>query len=136
MSEAAGELAGITVLVADDSETIRYATQSLLERKGARVLTAVDGFEALAAIADGRPDLVFADVMMPRIDGYQLCALVKANAVFRSIPVVMLSAREGAFEAARSRMAGSEEHLGKPFTEDELAAVVARHVSPRSAAAH
>ncbi|MGH8226104.1 MAG: response regulator [Gammaproteobacteria bacterium] len=99
----------------------------LLERAGATVITAADGFEALSVIAGNRPDVVFVDVMMPRLDGYQTCALVKGNPAFRATPVVMLSSRDGLFDIAKGRVVGSEEYITKPFTRDELIAAVKRH---------
>lgn len=119
---------GIKVVVVDDSKTIRRTAETLLGREGATVATACDGFEALSVIADNRPDLVFVDVMMPRLDGYQTCALVKNNAQYRDLPIVMLSSKDGLFDIAKGRVVGSEEYVTKPFTRDDLLAAVKRCV--------
>ena len=108
------------MLVIDDSKTIRRTAETLLAKEGCEVFTAVDGFDALAKIADHQPDIVFVDIMMPRLDGYQTCSLIKHNKVFRSIPVIMLSSKDGLFDRARGRIVGSEHYLTKPFTTDEL----------------
>jgi twitching motility two-component system response regulator PilG len=100
----------------------------LLKKAGCEVLTATDGFEALAMIADNRPDVIFVDIMMPRLDGYQTCALIKHNEVFKSIPVIMLSSKDGLFDRARGRIVGSEQYLTKPFTKDELLGAIRRYV--------
>lgn len=118
----------IKVVVVDDSKTIRHTAEMLLSREGANVATASDGFEALSVIADHRPDLVFVDVMMPRLDGYQTCALVKNNPDFRDLPIVMLSSKDGLFDIAKGRVVGSEEYITKPFTRDDLIAAVERCV--------
>ena len=94
--------------------------ETLLSREGCDVYTAVDGFDALSKIADHHPDIIFVDIMMPRLDGYQTCALIKHNKVFRSTPVIMLSSKDGLFDRARGRIVGSEQYLTKPFTKDEL----------------
>lgn len=124
----APDLDGLKVLVIDDSRTIRRSAETLLSREGCVVITAVDGFEALSKIADHRPDIIFIDVMMPRLDGYQTCALVKNNPQFLEIPVVMLSSKDGLFDRARGRIAGAEEYLTKPFTRDELLGAIRQHV--------
>lgn len=124
----APDLDGLKVLVIDDSRTIRRSAETLLSREGCTVITAVDGFEALSKIADHRPDIIFIDVMMPRLDGYQTCALVKNNPQFLEIPVVMLSSKDGLFDRARGRIAGAEEYLTKPFTRDELLGAIRQHV--------
>jgi twitching motility two-component system response regulator PilG len=111
---------GLKVLVIDDSKTIRRTAESLLSREGCEVYTAVDGFDALSKIADHHPDIIFVDIMMPRLDGYQTCALIKHNKVFRATPVIMLSSKDGLFDRARGRIVGSEQYLTKPFTKDEL----------------
>lgn len=113
-------LAGLKVMVIDDSKTIRRTAESLLKKAGCDVLTATDGFEALSMIADQRPDVIFVDIMMPRLDGYQTCALIKNNPQFRATPVIMLSSKDGLFDRARGRIVGSEQYLTKPFTKDEL----------------
>jgi twitching motility two-component system response regulator PilG len=116
------------VRVIDDSQTIRRTAETLLSREGYTVVTAQDGFEALAMIADHRPDIVFIDIMMPRLDGYQACALIKGNPKFRSTPVIMLSSKDGLFDRARGRIVGSDEYLTKPFTRDDLLGAVRAHV--------
>ena len=108
------------VLVVDDSNTIRRSAEIFLKQGGHEVLLAEDGFDALAKINDYQPDLVFCDILMPRLDGYQTCAIIKRNPRFASIPVVMLSSKDGVFDKARGRMVGSEEYLTKPFTKDQL----------------
>ena len=116
----------IKVMVVDDSRTIRSTAEALLGKEGFTVLTAEDGFDALAKIAEDRPDVVFVDIMMPRLDGYQTCTLIKSNPDYREIPVVLLSSRDGVFDRARGKLAGSEHYLGKPFSRDELVEVVRR----------
>ena len=121
-------LDGLKVLVIDDSKTIRRTAETLLKKEGCEVVTAVDGFEALAMIADHKPDIIFVDIMMPRLDGYQTCALIKHNAMFKQTPVIMLSSKDGLFERARGRIVGSEQYLTKPFTKDELLGAIQNHV--------
>jgi twitching motility two-component system response regulator PilG len=121
-------LAGVKVMVIDDSKTIRRTAESLLKKAGCEVITATDGFEALAMVADLHPDVIFVDIMMPRLDGYQTCALIKHNDVYKNIPVIMLSSKDGLFDRARGRIVGSEEYLTKPFTKDELLDAIKRHV--------
>ncbi len=111
---------GLKVMVIDDSKTIRRTAETLLEKAGCQVITAVDGFDALAKIADTNPDVIFVDIMMPRLDGYQTCALIKNNADFANKPVIMLSSKDGLFDKARGRIVGSDEYLTKPFSKDEL----------------
>jgi twitching motility two-component system response regulator PilG len=113
-------LPAIKVLVVDDSNTIRRSAEIFLKQGGYEVLLAEDGFDALAKINDYQPDLVFCDILMPRLDGYQTCAIIKRNARFSSIPVIMLSSKDGVFDKARGRMVGSQEYLTKPFTKDQL----------------
>jgi twitching motility two-component system response regulator PilG len=108
------------VLVVDDSNTIRRSAEIFLKQGGHEVMLAEDGFDALAKINDYQPDIVFCDILMPRLDGYQTCAIIKRNARFSGIPVVMLSSKDGVFDKARGRMVGSEEYLTKPFTKDQL----------------
>ena len=129
MSSDSNELAGVKVMVIDDSKTIRRTAESLLKREGCEVSTAVDGFEALAMIADLHPDVIFVDIMMPRLDGYQTCALIKHNRDYKNIPVIMLSSKDGLFDRARGRIVGSEQYLTKPFTKDELLGAIRRHTS-------
>ena len=123
-----GYLRGLKVLVIDDSKTIRRTAETLLSKEGCEVLTAVDGFEALSKIADHKPDIIFVDIMMPRLDGYQTCALIKHNHTFRHTPVIMLSSKDGLFDRARGRIVGSEQYLTKPFTKDELVDAIQHHV--------
>lgn len=114
------ESSALKVLVVDDSNTIRRSAEIFLKQGGHDVLLADDGFDALAKINDFQPDLVFCDILMPRLDGYQTCAIIKRNARFAGIPVVMLSSKDGVFDKARGRMVGSQEYLTKPFTKDQL----------------
>jgi len=118
---------GLRVMVIDDSKTIRRTAETLLKKEGYEVVTAVDGFEALAKIADMLPDIIFVDIMMPRLDGYQTCALIKNNPNFKETPVIMLSSKDGLFDKARGRICGSDQYLTKPFTRDELLAAIRRH---------
>jgi twitching motility two-component system response regulator PilG len=118
---------GYRVMVIDDSKTIRRTAETLLRKEGFAVLTAVDGFEALGKIADYQPDLIFLDIMMPRLDGYQTCALIKHHRVFRKTPVVMLSSRDGLFDRARGRVVGSDHYITKPFTKEDLLTVIAQY---------
>ena len=116
--------ASVTVLLVDNNKSIRTSARGFLESEGYMVVTAVDGFEALAKVVENRPSIVFVDIMMPRLDGYQTCALIKNNADFRDIPVIMLSSREGQFDSARAKVVGSDAHLSKPFTAQSLADAV------------
>jgi twitching motility two-component system response regulator PilG len=122
------ELQGLKILVVDDSKTIRRTAETLLVKQGCEVFTAVDGFDALAKIADHRPDIIFVDIMMPRLDGYQTCSLIKHNKLFKDTPVIMLSSKDGLFDRARGRLVGSEQYLTKPFTKDELLGAITSHV--------
>ena len=131
MNDTSSHLKGLMVLVIDDSKTIRKTAETLLAKEGCEVYTAVDGFDALAKVADYTPDIVFVDIMMPRLDGYQTCSLIKHNKVFKSIPVIMLSSKDGLFDRARGRIVGSEYYLTKPFTKDELLSAIETHVSAR-----
>ena len=119
---------GMRVMVIDDSKTIRRTAETLLKKVGCAVVTADDGFEALAKIADQRPQIIFVDIMMPRLDGYQTCALIKNNQLFKGTPVIMLSSKDGLFDKARGRIVGAEEYLTKPFTKEELLGAIRRHV--------
>jgi len=126
-NEASGALdtaAKLKVMVVDDSKTIRKTAETLLTKAGYQVFTAVDGFAALAEIVDHQPDIIFLDIMMPRLDGYQTCALIKNNDNFKNTPVVMLSSKDGLFDRARGRIAGSDQYLTKPFTKEELLGIV------------
>ena len=111
---------GLKVLVIDDSNTIRRSAEIFLKQGGHEVLLAEDGFDALAKVNDYQPHLIFCDILMPRLDGYQTCAIIKRNARFANVPVVMLSSKDGVFDKARGRMVGSQEYLTKPFTKDQL----------------
>lgn len=111
---------GIKIIIIDDSKTIRRTAESLLKKAGCVVITAIDGFEALAKVAEHKPDIIFVDIMMPRLDGYQTCTLIKNNPVFKKIPIVMLSSKDGLFERARGRIVGAEHYMTKPFTREEL----------------
>ncbi len=122
-------LSGIKVMVIDDSNTIRKTAEIFLLQAGAQVVLAEDGFDALAKINDHLPNVVFCDILMPRLDGYQTCALIKKNAKFASTPVIMLSSKDGLFDRARGRMVGSDEYLTKPFTKDSLIKTVAEHAA-------
>ena len=124
---------GIKVMVIDDSKTIRRTAETLLKREGYEVVTATDGYESLSKIADERPDIIFIDIMMPRLDGYQTCALIKNNREFRNTPVIMLSSKDGLFDKARGRIVGSEQYLTKPFTKDDLLGAIRRYVGEASA---
>ena len=126
-----GNLAGLKVMVIDDSKTIRRTAETLLKKEGCDVVTAIDGFEALAKISDQQPNIIFVDIMMPRLDGYQTCALIKNNQMFKSTPVIMLSSKDGLFDKARGRIVGSEQYLTKPFTREELLGAIRRHVGVR-----
>ncbi|HQV08793.1 MAG: response regulator [Thauera sp.] len=129
------DIAGLKVMVIDDSNTIRRSAEIFLTQAGCHVLLAEDGFDALAKITDHLPDVIFVDIMMPRLDGYQTCALIKKNPRLSSTPVIMLSSRDGLFDRARGRMVGSDEYLTKPFTKDSLLKTVASHTAARPAAA-
>jgi twitching motility two-component system response regulator PilG len=119
--------AAIKVLVIDDSNTIRRSAEIFLKQGGYQVLLAEDGFDALSKVNDHDPDLIFCDILMPRLDGYQTCAIIKRNAKFAAVPVIMLSSKDGLFDKARGRMVGSEDYLTKPFTKDQLLQAVEQH---------
>lgn len=128
MSDAApGEARATKVLVIDDSNTIRRSAEIFLKQGGYEVVLAEDGFDALAKVSDHLPDLIFCDILMPRLDGYQTCAIIKRNANFANVPVIMLSSKDGLFDKARGRMVGSEDYLTKPFTKDQLLQAVEQH---------
>ena len=111
---------GLKVLVIDDSNTIRRSAEIFLKQGGHDVLLAEDGFDALSKVNDYEPNLIFCDILMPRLDGYQTCAIIKRNERFSGVPIVMLSSKDGVFDKARGRMVGSQDHLTKPFTKDQL----------------
>src|SRR5210317_2182614 len=119
----------LRVLVVDDSATIRRSAETMLSNKGCEVITAENGFEALSKITRHHPDLIFVDIMMPRLDGYQTCAIIKNNAQYRATPVVMLTSKDGLFDQARGRVVGSDLYLTKTFTKEELLAAVAQHAA-------
>ncbi len=114
-------------MVIDDSKTIRRTAETLLKKEGCEVITANDGFEALSKITDHNPDIIFVDIMMPRLDGYQTCSLIKHNQKFKDTPVIMLSSKDGLFDRARGRIVGSEQYLTKPFTKEELLGAIEQH---------
>ncbi|MEH6357773.1 MAG: twitching motility response regulator PilG [Pseudomonadales bacterium] len=122
------EFSGLTVMVVDDSKTIRKTADTLLKKAGCNVITAEDGFDALSKIVDHKPDIVFVDIMMPRLDGYQACALIKNNKEFKSTPVIMLSSKDGLFDKAKGRIVGSDQYLTKPFSKEELLGAIRDHV--------
>ena len=121
-------LDGVKVMVIDDSKTIRRTAETLLKKAGCVVVTAIDGFEALAKITDQNPDVIFIDIMMPRLDGYQTCALIKKNKNYKNTPVILLTSKDGLFDRARSRIVGSDRYLTKPFTKDELLSAIKEHL--------
>ena len=114
------QLSAIKVMVIDDSNTIRRSAEIFLKNSGCSVILAEDGFDALAKISNEHPDIIFVDIMMPRLDGYQTCSLIKRNARYKSTPVIMLSSKDGLFDRARGRMVGSDQYLTKPFTQETL----------------
>jgi len=116
------------IMVIDDSNTIRMTAETILKKEGFEVYTATNGFEAMSVITDTRPDIIFVDIMMPRLDGYQTCKLIKNNSHFRNTPVIMLSSKDSLFDRARGRVAGSEQHINKPFTKSELLEAISRFV--------
>jgi len=124
---AATALPAVRVLVIDDSNTIRRSAEIFLRQGGHEVVLAEDGFDALAKVNDHTPDLIFCDILMPRLDGYQTCAIIKRNLKFAGVPIIMLSSKDGLFDKARGRMVGSEDYLTKPFTKDQLLQAVQQH---------
>ena len=119
----------VRILVVDDSSTIRRSAESMLKTEGYDVVTAENGFEALSMVARHNPDLIFVDIMMPRLDGYQTCQLIKNNTTYRDTPVIMLSSKDGLFDRARGRIVGSEQYLTKPFTKDELLGAISNQIN-------
>src|SRR5690606_20219950 len=119
----------LKIMVIDDSKTIRRTAETLLQREGYEVITAVDGFEALSKIAEANPDIVFVDIMMPRLDGYQTCALIKNSQNYQNIPVIMLSSKDGLFDQAKFCVVGYDEYLTKPFSKDELLNAIRNYIS-------
>ncbi len=130
----AASLPALKVLVVDDSLTVRKSAERFLKQGGCEVLLAEDGFDALGKVSEFAPDLVFCDILMPRLDGYQTCAIVKRNPRFSEVPVVMLSSKDGVFDIARGRMVGSVDHLTKPFTQEQLLQAVQTHAKQPMAA--
>ncbi len=133
-SRTAGQTAqsinlNVKVMVIDDSKTIRRSAETLLKKVGCEVVTAIDGFEALAKITEHKPDIIFVDIMMPRLDGYQTCALIKNNQTFKATPVIMLSSKDSIFDRARGRIVGSEKYLTKPFSKEDLINAIKTHVN-------
>ncbi len=124
---AQADIAGTKVMVIDDSNTIRRSAELFLKAAGCEVILAEDGFDALGKIADQHPQVIFVDIMMPRLDGYQTCTLIKRNDRFNATPVIMLSSKDGLFDRARGRMAGSDQYLTKPFTQDSLVKAVSTY---------
>lgn len=122
------DLAGLKVMVIDDSNTIRRSAEMFLKPSGCEMILAQDGFDALSKIVDYQPNVIFVDIMMPRLDGYQTCSLIKRNPRYQSTPVIMLSSKDGLFDRARGRMVGSDQYLTKPFTQDTLMQAICKHV--------
>lgn len=120
MSNEQNEFSGLKVMIIDDSKTIRRTAETLLKKAGCEVLNAENGFEALPIISANHPDIIFVDIMMPRLDGYQTCALIKNNPRFQATPVIMLSSKDGLFDRAKGRVVGAEQYITKPFTRDDL----------------
>ncbi len=129
------DLTGVKVMVIDDSNTIRRSAEIFLTQSKCEIILAADGFDAMAKIIDSHPDVIFVDIMMPRLDGYQTCTLIKRNSHFQSTPVIMLSSKDGLFDRARGRMVGSDEYLTKPFTKESLLKVVQKYALKRKATA-
>lgn len=119
----------LKVMIIDDSKTIRRTAETLLQSEGCQVITALDGFDALAKIAQANPDIIFVDVMMPRLDGYQTCAIIKNNPQYQHIPVIMLSSKDGLFDQAKGKIVGSDQYLTKPFSKEELFDAISTHVA-------
>jgi len=128
-TEATATAKKLRILVVDDSATIRRSAETMLANDGCEVITAENGFEALSKVTRHHPDLIFVDIMMPRLDGYQTCAIIKNNAEFRTTPIVMLTSKDGLFDMARGRVVGSDQYLTKPFTREELLGAVKQHTA-------
>lgn len=128
VSENLTEFSGLKVMIIDDSKTIRRSAESLLQKAGCEVIVADNGFEALPLISSQRPDIMFIDIMMPRLDGYQTCALVKNNPKYCDIPIIMLSSKDGLFDRAKGRVVGAEQYLTKPFTREDLLGAIRTHL--------
>lgn len=121
------EFAGLKVMIIDDSKTIRRTAEALLQKEGCEVITAVDGIDALSKIVEHNPDIIFVDIMMPRLDGYQTCSMIKNHPEYSAKPVIMLSSKDGLFDKARGRIVGSNEYLTKPFSKEDLFATINRY---------
>ena len=128
-SESVSDAKKLCILVVDDSATIRRSADTMLSNNGCEVITAENGFEALSKVTHHHPDLIFVDIMMPRLDGYQTCAIIKNNADFHDTPVIMLTSKDGLFDMARGRVVGSDQYLTKPFTREELLGAVKQHTT-------
>ncbi len=125
-------LLGVKVVLIDDSNTIRRSGEIFLSQAGCRVVLAEDGFDGLSKVVDTQPDIIFVDVMMPRLDGYQTCALIKNNPQFKKIPVVMLTSKDTLFDRARGKLVGSDQYLIKPFNKKSLIESVIRHTQEQA----
>lgn len=123
------KIRNLKVMIIDDSKTIRRTAETLLQREGCQVVTAIDGFDALAKVAETNPDIIFVDIMMPRLDGYQTCAILKNNQNYQNIPVIMLSSKDGLFDQAKGKIVGSDQYLTKPFSKEELIDAIQNHVT-------
>jgi twitching motility two-component system response regulator PilG len=119
----------LKIMIVDDSVTIRRTAESLLKREGYTVITAEDGFQALSKVVDEHPDIIFLDIMMPRLDGYQICSIIKNNSLFKNTPVIMLSSKDGIFDKVRGKLVGSEKYVTKPFTKEDLVEAINQCVS-------
>lgn len=128
MASMEDSFSGLKAMVIDDSKTIRRTAETLLKKVGCEVVTALDGFDALSKIADQKPDIIFIDIMMPRLDGYQTCALIKNNKDYKQTPVIMLSSKDGLFDKAKGRIVGSDQYLTKPFSREELLGAIRNHI--------
>lgn len=125
------DLQGVKVAVVDDSKTIRRTAEMILQKAGCEVMSAEDGFSALSMIVEFQPQVIFIDILMPRLDGYQTCSLLKQSDRFSDIPIIMLSSKDGLFDRAKARIAGSDEYLTKPFTKDEILQAIHRNLLKR-----
>jgi twitching motility two-component system response regulator PilG len=128
----ANDLKGTKVMIIDDSNTIRRSAEIFLGQSGCEIILATDGFDALAKIVDTRPDIIFVDIIMPRLDGYQTCMLIKRNTKYQSVPVIMLSSKKGLFDRARGRIVGSDDYLTKPFTKQNLLNIAQKYTLHRN----
>ncbi len=131
MSENKTEFSNLKVMIIDDSKTIRRTAETLLSKAGCTVISAENGFEALPIIRVEHPDLIFIDIMMPRLDGYQTCSLVKSNDQYKDIPIIMLSSKDGLFDRAKGRVVGAEQYLTKPFTREDLLSALRTHLTEK-----